>query len=88
MLKKIDVNGERHAAIGVLLLFVKMLAGYVRCLDAMPLVATEVLRKLFELLKVFNSQVRSLWVNGGGGRHVCVRARARVCVCVCVCVCV
>ncbi|EGD73259.1 hypothetical protein PTSG_04972 [Salpingoeca rosetta] len=58
--KKLDVDGEEHAAIGALLLFIKMLAEYCRCLDAMPLAASDLLRKLFEILRSFNSQVRRL----------------------------
>lgn len=37
--------------------FVQMISDYCKCLSEMPALAQDMLRKLFELLRLFNNQV-------------------------------
>jgi hypothetical protein len=50
--KYLLVDGERFYTVGCLLLFLKMLTEYMKCMDNIPGLMTECLNRILEILKV------------------------------------
>ena len=61
----IDVRGESYAVVGTVLLLMRMMADYCKCIRDIPSTAPEVLTKLVELLKTFNSRTCQLVMGAG-----------------------
>ena len=61
----IDVRGEVFAVVGTVLLLMRMMADYCKCIRDIPSTAPEVLTKLVELLKTFNSRTCQLVMGAG-----------------------
>ena len=61
----IQVGGETYAVVGTVLLLMRMMADYCKCIRDIPSTAPEVLTKLVELLKTFNSRTCQLVMGAG-----------------------
>lgn len=59
------VNGEKFAVVGTVLLLVNMLVDYCQCVDDTPMLVTDIMNKLFETLKMFNSRTCQLVLGAG-----------------------
>lgn len=59
------VNGQRFAVVGTVLLLVNMLVEYCQCVDDTPMLVTDIMNKLFETLKMFNSRTCQLVLGAG-----------------------
>lgn len=59
------IKGQRYYAVGCVLIFVKMIADYLQCLEDVPTVLTEVIHDLLEILTVFNSRVCQVILGAG-----------------------
>lgn len=59
------VNGEKFAVAGTLLLVLNMIVEYCHCVDLMPMLAADIMTKLFELMKMFNSRTCQLVLGAG-----------------------
>jgi hypothetical protein len=59
------VGGQRYYAVGCVLIFIKMMADYLQCLEDVPIVLTEVIHDLLEILTVFNSRVCQVILGAG-----------------------
>ena len=46
------VDGQKYYVAGSVLLFTKMLTDYMQCIDNVPSLATDILHRIFEILKV------------------------------------
>ncbi|KAJ3416012.1 hypothetical protein HDV05_003609 [Chytridiales sp. JEL 0842] len=51
------VDGKKYYVAGCVLLFTKMLVEYIQCVENIPSLATDVLNRVLEILKLFNSRV-------------------------------
>ncbi|KAI9023306.1 Vps54-like protein-domain-containing protein [Hyaloraphidium curvatum] len=63
--KFLVVGGQRFYAVGCVLIFVKMLADYLQCLDDVPIAVTEVIHDLLEILTLFNSRICQVILGAG-----------------------
>ncbi|KAJ7371032.1 Vacuolar protein sorting-associated protein 54 [Desmophyllum pertusum] len=59
------VNGQRFSVVGTVLLLVNMLVEYCQCVDDTPMLVTDIMNKLFETLKMFNSRTCQLVLGAG-----------------------
>jgi len=59
------VKGEMFAVVGTVLLLMRMMADYCKCVRDIPTTVPEVLTKLVELLKTFNSRTCQLVMGAG-----------------------
>lgn len=59
------VNGEKFTVVGTVLLLVNMLVEYCQCVDDTPMLVTDIMNKLFETLKMFNSRTCQLVLGAG-----------------------
>jgi len=59
------VNGQKFAVVGTVLLLVNMLVEYCQCVDDTPMLVTDIMNKLFETLKMFNSRTCQLVLGAG-----------------------
>ncbi|XP_046847632.1 vacuolar protein sorting-associated protein 54-like isoform X2 [Xenia sp. Carnegie-2017] len=59
------VNGEKFAVAGTLLLVLNMIVEYCQCADIFPMLTTDIMTKLFELMKMFNSRTCQLVLGAG-----------------------
>lgn len=59
------VQGQRFAVVGTLLILMKMVVEYCQCVDDVPMLATDLLTKLCEILKLFNSRSCQLVLGAG-----------------------
>ncbi|XP_068729722.1 vacuolar protein sorting-associated protein 54-like [Montipora capricornis] len=59
------VNGQRFAVVGTVLLLINMLVEYCQCVDDTPMLVTDIMNKLFETLKMFNSRTCQLVLGAG-----------------------
>jgi vacuolar protein sorting-associated protein 54 len=67
--EKLVVNDQTFYAVNSTLLFLKMLQEYLESVHQLPLLHSNVLQSIIELLKVFNSRTCQL-VLGAGAMHV------------------
>ncbi|XP_076464051.1 vacuolar protein sorting-associated protein 54-like isoform X2 [Babylonia areolata] len=63
------VNGERYAVVGTVLMLVKMVMEYCQCVTDIPTAAPDLLSRLVDLLKMFNSRTCQLLI-GAGARQL------------------
>ena len=66
--KYIAIEDRQYFVVGCSLLTVKMVADYLRCMINMPLFTTDVMNRLVELLKVFNSRTCQVVLGAGAMR--------------------
>ncbi|XP_048586401.1 vacuolar protein sorting-associated protein 54 [Nematostella vectensis] len=59
------VNGEKFTVVGTVLLLLKMVVEYCQCVDDTPMLVTDIMNKLFEVLKLFNSRTCQLVLGAG-----------------------
>ena len=59
------VRGESYVVVGAALLFLPQLIEYCRCVDNLPTAAPDLLTRLVELLKTFNSRTCQLVLGAG-----------------------
>lgn len=62
---KIIVNGESYVVVGAALFFLPQLLEYCNCVDNLPTAAPDLLTRLVELLKTFNSRTCQLVLGAG-----------------------
>ncbi|KAI9564421.1 hypothetical protein GHT06_008160 [Daphnia sinensis] len=62
---KIMVNGESYVVVGAALFFLPQLLEYCNCVDNLPTAAPDLLTRLVELLKTFNSRTCQLVLGAG-----------------------
>ncbi|KAK7506845.1 hypothetical protein BaRGS_00001696 [Batillaria attramentaria] len=63
------VDGEKYAVVGTVLMLVKMVVEYCQCVTDIPTAAPDLLTRLVDLLKVFNSRTCQLLI-GAGARQL------------------
>ncbi|XP_041352361.1 vacuolar protein sorting-associated protein 54-like [Gigantopelta aegis] len=61
----IVVDGEQFAVVGTVLLLLKMVVEYCQCLNDIPTAAPDLLTRLIDLLKTFNSRTCQLVLGAG-----------------------
>lgn len=61
----IVVNGEKFAVVGTVLMLLKMMVEYCECVDNIPAAAQDILGRLIDLLKTFNSRTCQLVLGAG-----------------------
>jgi len=66
--KFLVVDGQNFYTVGCLLLFLKMLTDYMRCVDHVPGLTNDVLNRVLEVLKLFNSRVCQVILGAGAMR--------------------
>ncbi|XP_052766804.1 vacuolar protein sorting-associated protein 54-like [Mya arenaria] len=59
------VHGDRFAVVGTVLMLLKMVVEYCQCADDIPSVASDLLTRLVDLLKMFNSRTCQLVLGAG-----------------------
>uniref|UniRef100_A0A672GBA4 Vacuolar protein sorting-associated protein 54 n=1 Tax=Salarias fasciatus TaxID=181472 RepID=A0A672GBA4_SALFA len=59
------VNGEKFAVVGTVLLLIRMILEYCQCVNDIPSIATDMLTRLCDLLKHFNSRSCQLVLGAG-----------------------
>ncbi|KXJ22313.1 Vacuolar protein sorting-associated protein 54 [Exaiptasia diaphana] len=59
------INGEKFVVVGTVLLLLKMIVEYCQCVDDTPMLVTDIMNKLFEILKLFNSRTCQLVLGAG-----------------------
>ncbi|XP_031550116.1 vacuolar protein sorting-associated protein 54-like [Actinia tenebrosa] len=59
------INGQKFPVVGTVLLLLKMVVEYCQCVDDTPMLATDIMNKLFEILKLFNSRTCQLVLGAG-----------------------
>uniref|UniRef100_A0A8C5HV01 Vacuolar protein sorting-associated protein 54 n=1 Tax=Gouania willdenowi TaxID=441366 RepID=A0A8C5HV01_GOUWI len=59
------VNGERYAVVGTVLLLIRIFLEYCQCVNDVPSIATDMLTRLSDLLKHFNSRSCQLVLGAG-----------------------
>ncbi|XP_045182088.2 vacuolar protein sorting-associated protein 54-like [Mercenaria mercenaria] len=61
----LTVGGENYAVVGTVLLLLKMVIEYCQCADDIPAVSADLLTRLVDLLKIFNSRTCQLVLGAG-----------------------
>ncbi|XP_077993143.1 vacuolar protein sorting-associated protein 54-like [Glandiceps talaboti] len=61
----LEINGQRYAVVGTVLLLLKMILEYCQCLDDMPSAIPDILTRLVEILQNFNSRTCQLVLGAG-----------------------
>lgn len=61
----IVVNEEKFAVVGTVLMLLKMMVEYCECVDDIPAAAQDILTRLIDLLKTFNSRTCQLVLGAG-----------------------
>ncbi|KAJ3027241.1 UNVERIFIED_CONTAM: hypothetical protein HDU68_004198 [Siphonaria sp. JEL0065] len=61
----LKVSGQTYSVAGCVLLLTKMLTEYLQSVENMPSLATEILNKTLDLLKVFNSRICQVILGAG-----------------------
>uniref|UniRef100_H2LCS6 Vacuolar protein sorting-associated protein 54 n=1 Tax=Oryzias latipes TaxID=8090 RepID=H2LCS6_ORYLA len=59
------VNGQKYAVVGTVLLLIRMFLEYCRCVNDIPSITTDMLTRLSDLLKHFNSRCCQLVLGAG-----------------------
>lgn len=59
------INGQRYAVVGTVLLLIRMFLEYCQCVNDIPSIATDMLTRLSDLLKHFNSRSCQLVLGAG-----------------------
>ncbi|KAI8804520.1 Vps54-like protein-domain-containing protein [Cladochytrium replicatum] len=85
-LKYLVLDGEKFYVVNSVLMFLKMLADYLQCVEYIPALTTDVLNRLVELLKLFNSRTCQVILGAGAmrsaglknitARHIALAAQA------------
>ncbi|XP_071079341.1 vacuolar protein sorting-associated protein 54-like [Haliotis cracherodii] len=61
----ITIDGEKYAVVGTVLMLIKMVVEYCQCLNDIPTAAPDLLTRLIDLLKTFNSRTCQLVLGAG-----------------------
>ncbi|EGF78134.1 hypothetical protein BATDEDRAFT_90790 [Batrachochytrium dendrobatidis JAM81] len=85
-LRYLAVDGEKYYVVGSVLLFLKTLTDYINCAESLPVLTTDVLNRILELLKLFNSRVCQVILGAGAmqsaglksitARHIALAAQS------------
>jgi hypothetical protein len=77
----ITVGHQKYFVVNVVLLFIKLMTDYLMCAEQVPSVTTDVLNRVLELLKLFNSRscqmilgagaLRSAGLKNITAKHIC-----------------
>ncbi|NWH67030.1 VPS54 protein, partial [Geococcyx californianus] len=59
------VEGEKYATVGTVLLLIRIILEYCQCVDNIPSITTDILTRLSDLLKYFNSRSCQLVLGAG-----------------------
>ncbi|XP_053236287.1 vacuolar protein sorting-associated protein 54 isoform X1 [Podarcis raffonei] len=59
------VDGQKYAVVGTVLLLIRIILEYCQCVDSIPSIATDMLTRLSDLLKYFNSRSCQLVLGAG-----------------------
>ncbi|XP_060640490.2 vacuolar protein sorting-associated protein 54 [Anolis sagrei] len=59
------VDGQKYAVVGTVLLLIRIILEYCQCVDNIPSIATDMLTRLSDLLKYFNSRSCQLVLGAG-----------------------
>ena len=80
-LQMITVGAQKYCVVNVVLLFIKLMTDYLMCAEQVPSVTTDVLNRVLELLKLFNSRscqmilgagaLRSAGLKNITAKHIC-----------------
>ncbi|CAO3637188.1 unnamed protein product [Cunninghamella echinulata] len=63
--KLLNINGQSYYVVGCTLLIIKLFEDYLRCVLNLKGMATDIMQKLLELLKLFNSRVCQVILGAG-----------------------
>ncbi|KAI9203421.1 Vps54-like protein-domain-containing protein [Polychytrium aggregatum] len=72
-LKYLILDNEKYYVVISVLLFLKMLTEYMACLDHIPSLTTDVLNRIVEILKLFNSRACQMILGAGAMRSAGLR---------------
>nr|KAJ3421355.1 hypothetical protein HK105_003773 [Polyrhizophydium stewartii] len=67
-LRYLIVDGSKYYVVGSALLFLKTLTDYMTCAESLSVLTTDVLNRILELLKLFNSRVCQVILGAGAMR--------------------
>ncbi|KAI8924687.1 hypothetical protein BC831DRAFT_464348 [Entophlyctis helioformis] len=67
-LKYLVVDGNKYYVVGSVLMFLKTLTDYMRCAESLAVLTTDVLNRINELLKLFNSRTCQVILGAGAMR--------------------
>ncbi|CAH1791272.1 unnamed protein product [Owenia fusiformis] len=59
------VNSQKYTVVGTVLMLLKMVIEYCQCIDDIPTIAPDMLTRVIELLKIFNSRTCQLVLGAG-----------------------
>ncbi|KAJ3178270.1 hypothetical protein HDU85_005267 [Gaertneriomyces sp. JEL0708] len=62
------IDGQKYNVVACVLLFLKMLTEYIKCMESIPGLTTEVLNRIAEILKLFNSRTCQVILGAGAMR--------------------
>ncbi|KAJ8309174.1 hypothetical protein KUTeg_014048 [Tegillarca granosa] len=71
----LNVDGQSYAVVGTVLLLLKMMVEYCQCVNDIPSAASDLLNRLVELLKIFNSRTCQLVLGAGALQLVALASR-------------
>ncbi|EDV24143.1 uncharacterized protein TRIADDRAFT_27025, partial [Trichoplax adhaerens] len=72
-LKVLVIKGEKYAVIGTLLILLKMAIEYCECINDVPMLTLDMINKVAEILKLFNSRTCQLVLGAGALQVVGLR---------------
>ncbi|KAG8584110.1 hypothetical protein GDO81_008687, partial [Engystomops pustulosus] len=61
----LTVEGQKYAVVGTVLILIRIILEYCSCVDDIPSITTDMLTRLSELLKYFNSRSCQLVLGAG-----------------------
>ncbi|KAH6569548.1 hypothetical protein BASA62_004714 [Batrachochytrium salamandrivorans] len=73
-LRYLAVDGGKYYVVGSVLLFLKTLTEYMNCAEKLPVLTTDVLNRILELLKLFNSRVCQVILGAGAMQSAGLRS--------------
>ncbi|TPX64370.1 hypothetical protein SpCBS45565_g05926 [Spizellomyces sp. 'palustris'] len=62
------IDGQKYNVVACVLLFLKMLTEYVQCMENIPALTTDVLNRIADILKLFNSRTCQVILGAGAMR--------------------
>ncbi|RKO92475.1 Vps54-like protein-domain-containing protein [Blyttiomyces helicus] len=71
--RHLTIGGQKFYVVGCVLLFLKMLTEYLQCMEGMPAVTADVLNRVTEILKLFNSRTCQVILGAGAMRSAGLR---------------
>ncbi|KAI8910410.1 Vps54-like protein-domain-containing protein [Gorgonomyces haynaldii] len=65
VMKQLVIDGSKYYVVGTVLLFLKSLTEYVKCAENLQSLGPEILNRVYEILKLFNSRVCQVILGAG-----------------------